>query len=124
MPWAAPRPCRQSGCAALTADGWCDEHRKARAKRYDAERGSAAKRGYGARWRKARATYLKRHPLCLACEANGRLTAANTVDHIIPHRGDMRLFWDRENWQALCKPCHDSKTATEDGRWGSRGPSV
>ena len=36
------------------------------------------------------------------------------LDHIIPHRGDRRLFWDRNNWQALCKSCHDSKTMTED----------
>ena len=20
----------------------------------------------------------------------------------------MKLFWDRANWQSLCKPCHDS----------------
>jgi 5-methylcytosine-specific restriction protein A len=32
------------------------------------------------------------------------------VDHIIPHRGDQYLFWDQENWQALCKDCHDRKT--------------
>ena len=36
------------------------------------------------------------------------------VDHIIPHRGDQKLFWDRNNWQALCKPCHDRKTGKED----------
>lgn len=40
--------------------------------------------------------------------------AATVVDHIIPHRGDQKLFWDRSNWQALCKSCHDSKTMTED----------
>lgn len=39
---------------------------------------------------------------------------ATVVDHIVPHRGDDRLFWDEENWQALCKNCHDSKTMTED----------
>jgi 5-methylcytosine-specific restriction endonuclease McrA len=22
------------------------------------------------------------------------------------------LFWDKTNWQALCKRCHDQKTAT------------
>lgn len=31
-----------------------------------------------------------------------------------PHRGDQKLFWDESNWQALCKPCHDRKTWTED----------
>ncbi|WP_317617964.1 HNH endonuclease [Rhodobacter capsulatus] len=32
---------------------------------------------------------------------------ASVVDHITPHRGNKALFWDRYNWQALCKPCHD-----------------
>ena len=26
----------------------------------------------------------------------------------------MKLFWDRDNWQPLCKQCHDKKTARED----------
>lgn len=42
------------------------------------------------------------------------------VDHIIPHRGDMKLFWDEDNWQSLCKHCHDVKTAKEDGGLGVR----
>jgi 5-methylcytosine-specific restriction endonuclease McrA len=41
------------------------------------------------------------------CQANGKVTAASVVDHIIPHRGDDALFWDLSNWQALCKPHHD-----------------
>lgn len=72
------------------------------------ERGTAARRGYGSRWQKARATYLKSHPLCVMCQAQGRTTAATVVDHIEPHRGDMTKFWDTNNWQALCKRCHDS----------------
>ena len=32
------------------------------------------------------------------------------VDHIVPHRGDQALFWDEQNWQPLCKSCHDKKT--------------
>jgi hypothetical protein len=36
------------------------------------------------------------------------VTAAVLVDHIDPHRGDMKKFWDSANWQSLCKPCHDS----------------
>jgi 5-methylcytosine-specific restriction protein A len=32
------------------------------------------------------------------------------VDHRVPHRGDDHLFWDRSNWQAMSKPCHDEKT--------------
>lgn len=77
--------------------------------------GSSA-RGYNYRWQKARERFLRKHPLCAYCEREGRLTAATIVDHIIPHRGDQQLFWDESNWQALCKFCHDSVKAREEGR--------
>jgi 5-methylcytosine-specific restriction enzyme A len=83
----------------------------------DRARPSAARRGYGPRWRRARQAYLARHPLCVPCEAAGRLEPATVVDHVVPHRGDTVLFWDEANWQGLCKRCHDAKTARE-GRWG------
>jgi 5-methylcytosine-specific restriction protein A len=83
----------------------------------DRRRPSAARRGYGPRWRRARAAYLARNPLCVRCQAGGRIEPSTTVDHIVPHRGDQKLFWDTANWAAICKPCHDAKTARE-GRWG------
>ena len=73
-------------------------------------RGGANARGYDARWRKARALFLRQNPLCAECHKNGVLTPATVVDHIIPHRGDAVLFWDKQNWQPLCKDCHDKKT--------------
>jgi 5-methylcytosine-specific restriction endonuclease McrA len=45
-----------------------------------------------------------------------KVTAANTVDHITPHRGDDRLFWDRENLQALCPTCHSAIKQREEAR--------
>ena len=45
----------------------------------------------------------------------GRRTPATVVDHIVPHKGDKKLFWDSGNWQPLCGPCHSRKTAKEDG---------
>ena len=85
-------------------------------------RPSASKRGYGAAWQKARKAYLACHPLCRHClnEKPQRFTPAKVVDHIKPHRGDMELFWDSDNWQALCKRCHNIKTAKEDGAFGNR----
>lgn len=66
---------------------------------------------YGwARWKKLRNWHLARHPLCAVCLDAGRTTAGAEVDHIIPHRGDARLFWDPENLQTLCKPDHSRKT--------------
>ena len=81
------------------------------------QRPSAARRGYGPRWRRARQAFLARHPLCVMCAAAGRLEPATVVDHIVPHRGDTRLFWNKANWQSLCRPCHGVKSVGE-GRWG------
>jgi 5-methylcytosine-specific restriction protein A len=103
MPWLPPRH-KPAG-----------QRTKAEA---DKARPSAAKRGYDARWRKARLAYLAANPLCTHCKTQGIITAATVVDHITPHKGDERLFWDVANWSACCKPCHDRKTALEDGRWG------
>ena len=38
----------------------------------------------------------------------GLVVEATVVDHIQPHEGDMNLFWNADNHQALCKLCHDS----------------
>lgn len=70
-------------------------------------RGSSAQRGYGSRWQKARATFLRQHPLCKMHADIGRVVPATLVDHIEPHRGDQEKFWDKGNWQSLCKACHD-----------------
>jgi 5-methylcytosine-specific restriction protein A len=83
----------------------------------DRQRPSAARRGYGPRWRRARQAFLAHHPLCVQCKGEGRLEPAIVVDHGIPHCGNASLFWDEANWAALCKRCHDRKTARE-GRWG------
>jgi 5-methylcytosine-specific restriction protein A len=45
------------------------------------------------------------------CEQRGRIVAASVVDHIQPHKGNVTLFWDATNLQALCKGCHDSAKA-------------
>ena len=63
---------------------------------------------YGVKWRASRAIFLRANPICVFCLKAGRYSPATVVDHIKPHRGDMALFWDRDNWQALCKLCHDS----------------
>ena len=82
-------------------------------------RASSAKRGYGRKWRRARAAYLSVHPLCVRCMEDKRIMPASVVDHVVPHQRDMALFWDSDNWQGLCKACHDHKTASEDGGLGN-----
>ena len=110
MPKHPKRPCRYPGCPNLCESGtYCPEHS---AESPDRLRGSANERGYDAKWRRARKRFLQRHPLCANCLSQGVLTPATVVDHIVPHRGDHRLFWDEQNWQPLCKACHDRKTGS------------
>ena len=54
------------------------------------------------------------NPFCVKCYEEGHITMATVVDHIVPHRGDQKLFWDRSNWQPLCEHHHNVKTMTED----------
>ena len=89
---------------------YCDKH----APLHVVCRPSAGKRGYGSKWQKVRKKYLETHPLCVACVKEGRYVKATDVDHVIPHRGDQKLFWDQSNWQALCHSCHSKKTAREN----------
>ena len=117
-PQKAKRPCLSSGCKDFASNkGYCDKH-QSRVKQRDRDRGTAHQRGYDAEWKKHRDQFLLEHPLCVECRRKGYVMPATVVDHITPHKGDKVLFWDKNNWQSLCKSCHDRKTATEDkGSW-------
>ncbi|QIE96576.1 HNH endonuclease [Pantoea stewartii] len=113
MPARIPRACRKLGCARTTTDGsgYCDAHRNEGWQQH--QRGqSRHARGYGSKWDVIRAHILQRdRHLCQNCLRNGRPTAAKTIDHILPkaHGGTD----DDSNLEALCWPCHKSKTAKE-----------
>lgn len=109
--------CGVLGCSKMRP---CPDHGP---RAYDRARGSAHKRGYTSdRWRPAREAFLRAYPLCgdrpggLApvmslCREQGLVVPGRQVDHVRPHRGDQRLFWDREgNWQTLCATCGARKS--------------
>lgn len=79
-------------------------------------RKTANQRGYNYRWQIERVHFLNRNPLCKYCQREGVIEAATVVDHIIPHKGDQALFWDSNNWQALCDWHHNSVKQREEGR--------
>lgn len=112
MPRRPDTMCKHPGCPRLVPYGnkYCDEHKS------DAgcERKTSSQRGYDYKWQQARKIFLDTHPLCEECKKKGKYTKATVVDHVIAHRGNKELFWDRNNWMALCKPCHDKKTGTLD----------
>ena len=68
------------------------------------------------RWRKLRSKFLNEHPLCNYCEQRNIIKPATIVDHIVPHKGDLELFWSESNLQSLCKTCHDSAKAIKEQR--------
>ena len=120
MPMSAPKPCgAPGGCPALvrSPERFCPKHKAASHKADRDARGSSRERGYSWRWEGARREFLLRFPLCQECLRRGRVTPARVVDHVVPHRGDQRLFWDEANWEALCDytspqtNCHGKKTA-------------
>jgi 5-methylcytosine-specific restriction protein A len=67
------------------------------------KRVGARARGYTRDWDIARSNYLVFNPWCVMCNQ-----IATVVDHIVPHKGSMTLFWDKANWQSLCRTCHSS----------------
>ena len=114
MPRRPATPCHHPGCPELVPSGekYCEKHKPL----HPEEVRSAGSRGYNRAWQKARKQYLDANPLCVKCMQEGRYVKATVVDHIVPHRGDQKLFWDRSNWQSLCKKHHDLKTGNEDSR--------
>ena len=127
MPKLPGLPCRYPGCNKILESGkkgYCEEHKKRMKSDYDRKRLSSYDRGYNTRWKKYRKAFLSAHPLCVRCLENNKTTAATVVDHIVPHKGNQRLFWNKENHQALCKKCHDRKSASEDGGFGNNGKGI
>ncbi len=62
------------------------------------------------RWQKLRMSVLLRDLFTCQMRGCGRIEADTSqlvADHKIPHHGDEALFWDENNLQCLCKPCHD-----------------
>lgn len=125
MPTRPPRPCAHAGCPDLNVPGtgYCLKHQgdaEIARRAFEASRPTARERGYGRKWEAASKAHLKRHPWCVDCAADGVQCAATEVDHEIPHKGDMRIFWDKSNWRSRCKRHHSRKTATQDSRFARR----
>lgn len=125
--------CAYIGCRELVPLGqaYCEKHaelamkhEKERQRNADKRRvfdgKSASKRGYDRQWNRISQRWRAQHPFCEECRRMGRLTLAECVDHIIPHKGDASLLYDLNNLQSLCWKCHSRKTAREDGGFGNK----
>jgi len=125
MAQGAKKICSKPGCSKLVAFGKsrCDKHpyeRRLVASRNDNHSRPPYHKLYDKqRWRKLRAAYIARHPLCEICFKLDQIKEARVVDHVEPHRGNEQLFYDNDNLMALCVPCHNRKTAAQDGGFGN-----
>lgn len=113
MPTLAKRYCTTPFCPELVdRGGRCANHTR----RLPDDRPTAWRRGYGRGWKALRAYVLSIEPTCRTCRADGRVTPATDVDHVVPlARGGSN---DIGNLQPLCHACHSRKTAREDGGFG------
>ena len=109
MPQPLHRTCSYPGCFERTTERYCPAHKSLAAREYDQSRRDPNHNSrYGRRWRKIRALYIAKHPLCELCLLDGFHTPATDVHHIV-HPDDGGSNAD-ENLQALCKPCHSRIT--------------
>lgn len=60
-------------------------------------------------WKKACAYYLSVNHFCYDCQKRGYTSPAQFVAHIDQPSNQVE-FWNIDNWQALCEPCHQRIT--------------
>ena len=98
-------------CGALSERPRCPAHRP------KDTRPSASARGYGARWRKTRARFLRSHPTCEHPGCRAPTTEAHHRDGKGPNGPHGH---DPRNLAAFCKPHHSLITAQlQPGGWAA-----
>lgn len=112
MPNRPLRRCAKPGCCMLTASGYCPEH-KPKKERTTSEAWHYLYTSPRFRWQDRRQAQLLAEPFCRECAKQGVRTPAMDVDHVEPHRGDIKKFMTGE-LQSLCHRCHSRKTLAEN----------
>jgi len=111
MPYAPlNNECKEYGCRNTKTgrSSFCTDHGGGMT-----ETGKANSKLYAQQaWQKIRARQLSKQPLCAKCQSDGKVTAAERVDHVFPHRRDPVKF--KVNlFQSLCAACHTIKGQDE-----------
>jgi len=120
--------CNHAGCRELIpkSERYCVKHFKSRPKKQSwtyqyrkAIYGKYHKFYNSKRWTKTSRSYRLANPLCVSCKAQGLYVLAQVVDHIIPIRTDVgwEKRWDNDNYQSLCRSCHNIKTFEDEEKY-------
>lgn len=109
--------CNKSGCGRTAVEGkdYCQKHIAMQdQKRKLFTRRSKSSQWHhlyeSSEWRTKSKAFLQQYPVCNICG----IKPSKITDHIVPHRGNLELFWDRNNWQPVCWSCHSAKTLKEN----------
>lgn len=116
--------CHYPGCDVISLNYYCTKHKViADKKRTEREAEQKKKLFQGTqrkssnpyhhlynsrRWKNIRREFLKLHNTCVICG-----NYADTVDHILAHKGNEEQFYNMNNLQAMCHSCHSKKTMKE-----------
>ena len=100
------KPCKHAGCRTLVTIGaYCDIHKPMHINPYN----NKYRALYDSkRWKDLSRDFLTKHCDCEKCGGN-----ATECHHKTAHRGNLGLFYDKNNLAALCKQCHSEITASE-----------
>ncbi len=106
--------CSHAGCKAIaTSNSRCDKHPKIKKfKQYEHNKDLNGKIVHNTtRWKELRLRKLKANPLCEYCIARGFPVPAKDIDHIQEVQDRPDLAYTFSNLQALCRSCHNIKSA-------------
>lgn len=105
--------CNKPGCIEYIPrnkkPAYCAKHTQEIHRVYDKTREPRIVAFYNSKkWRDLRQSVLaEHHYMCVPCKAEGKLTAADTVHHVIELRDDWSKRLDRANCMPVCRTCHN-----------------
>lgn len=104
------RNCNKIGCAELTRDTYCEQHKQEPHRYYDQYvRDPQYDRFYkSAQWKKKREQVLRRDGyLCQQCLNQERYQQADMVHHIVEVKDNWSKRLELSNLVSLCHSCHN-----------------
>ena len=66
---------------------------------------------YKGEWQHYSKAFLRLNNKCICCGS-----PSQACDHVVAHKGNTELFWNRENHIPLCHSCHNTISAKFDKR--------
>jgi 5-methylcytosine-specific restriction endonuclease McrA len=118
-PRSKARVCSSPDCGQIApAGGLCPDCKRQEWREIDKRRPAASQRGYGPRWRRIRARFLRENPICVDCGAPATVADHDPLSRVeLVARGVSDPDHPR-NLRPRCASCHNRRTALEDGGFG------